>query len=501
MNFRPSLRQVPQIPSWSKTKEALKSKRGRYLIGIALDLTCLSLIIINGAQPAARLISPFIEPLYQNQKTAEVRSTKESFSFAPGSATNKFPKIRFQNLNTLAYFDLPISSDGSFNKNSKGYINFKSDAANTLFNRAHLSGTKVLATLTMTNTSHIRALLDDQTIQQRLIEEAVTEVKEAGIDGVAVDLEPAGVISSDYANKLNKFMANLTLKMHQEISLSKVAIVLPSKANGSGNLFDPEGLAQSTDQIFVMAANFAVPEVQNALPINPVYGYNERSYWSDVSEALNSFENTVPTEKLVLERAWYGDGEHYPLYIPDNQPQTRPHESPATEVVMNEETLDKLVKSVPSSARAAARKNIPIIAKALKDEAILNSNVLAYALATIEHETAGTFEPIEEIQGRFSARRLGYEGGMNYFGRGFIQLTHLRNYKTIGERIGLGDSLAAKPEIASKPEISAKILAAFFKDNNIAHLATVGNFYAARMPVNPDRNAGRVAQLAWKYDY
>jgi hypothetical protein len=166
---------------------------------------------------------------------------------------------------------------------------------------------------------------------------------------------------------------------------------------------------------------------------------------------------------------------------------------------LDSEKVDRLVSEVPSKAREAARRNIPLIGKALEEEGILDSNVLSYALATIEHETDATFEPLHEIQGRFSARRLGYEGGTNYFGRGFIQLTHLRNYRMVGERIGMGDQLARNPELASNPEVSAKILAAFFKDNNVANLASRGQFIAARRPVNPDYNGYKVASLAWKY--
>src|SRR5258708_40187417 len=108
---------------------------------------------------------------------------------------------------------------------------------------------------------------------------------------------------------------------------------------------------------------------------------------------------------------------------------------------MDAQTMDKLVAGVPDPAKAAARRNVPYIAKALEDEGILNSNVLAYALATVEHETASTFEPIDEFNGRKSARRLGYEGGTAYYGRRFVQLAHVRNYEMIVERIGLGEKL------------------------------------------------------------
>ena len=124
---------------------------------------------------------------------------------------------------------------------------------------------------------------------------------------------------------------------------------------------------------------------------------------------------------------------------------------------------------------------------------------MAYALATIEHETAGTFEPIEEYGGRQQARKLGYGGGENYYGRGFIQLTHADNYRAIGQRIGMGDALVKNPALALRPDISAKILAAFFKDRGVAKEASKGNFYAARGPVNGTDKAREIAQIAQRY--
>jgi len=139
------------------------------------------------------------------------------------------------------------------------------------------------------------------------------------------------------------------------------------------------------------------------------------------------------------------------------------------------------------------------ISKALEAEGILSPNVLAYALATIKHETAGTMEPIREYGGPQQATRLGYSGGKNYYGRGYIQLTHDYNYKTIGQRIGMGDELLKNPDLALDPDVAAKILAAFFKDRGVAEAAENGDFYGARRGVNGTDKADKIAQLAKQY--
>lgn len=140
-----------------------------------------------------------------------------------------------------------------------------------------------------------------------------------------------------------------------------------------------------------------------------------------------------------------------------------------------------------------------IISKALEAEGILTPNVLAYALATIKHETDGTMQPIKEYKGESQAVKLGYSGGKNYYGRGYIQLTHDYNYKTIGQRIGMGDELFNNPELALNPEIAAKILAVFFKDKGVAAAADRGDFIGARKPINGTDKAQLIANMTTNY--
>lgn len=149
------------------------------------------------------------------------------------------------------------------------------------------------------------------------------------------------------------------------------------------------------------------------------------------------------------------------------------------------------------------------IDQALKQEGINDPKVKAYALATIQHETAGTNAPIDEYGGDQYFTKM-YEGrsdlgntqpgdGAKYHGRGFIQLTGRYNYRKMGERIGA--DLENNPELAKDPVIAAKILAAFFKDRGVADAAQSGDFIGARRPVNGTDQAHKIAQMAQQYLY
>lgn len=95
---------------------------------------------------------------------------------------------------------------------------------------------------------------------------------------------------------------------------------------------------------------------------------------------------------------------------------------------------------------------------------------IAYILATTYHETAHTMEPIEEYgrgkahdygkmldMGRGPGQRVAYsEPKQLYYGRGYVQLTWLSNYRGVGKKIGA--DLANQPQLAMQPGIAAKIL-------------------------------------------
>lgn len=63
------------------------------------------------------------------------------------------------------------------------------------------------------------------------------------------------------------------------------------------------------------------------------------------------------------------------------------------------------------------------------------------------------------------AKTVGNQGGddgWNYRGRGFNQLTGIKNYEKYGRMIGMGNQLVENPELVNDPKIAVKIALAFF---------------------------------------
>ena len=94
---------------------------------------------------------------------------------------------------------------------------------------------------------------------------------------------------------------------------------------------------------------------------------------------------------------------------------------------------------------------------------LLDPATRAYILATTQHETAGTYEPIEERGGPQYCSR--YDGrsdlgncqpgdGYRYRGRGYVQLTGRRNYELYSRLTG--KNLLDFPDLGKEPHTAAR---------------------------------------------
>ena len=76
------------------------------------------------------------------------------------------------------------------------------------------------------------------------------------------------------------------------------------------------------------------------------------------------------------------------------------------------------------------------------------------------------------------AKTVGNQGGddgFKYRGRGFNQLTGIKNYEKYGQLIGMGNKLVEDPELVNDTEIAAKIAIAFFTNGKTPDFPDFGN--------------------------
>jgi predicted chitinase len=154
--------------------------------------------------------------------------------------------------------------------------------------------------------------------------------------------------------------------------------------------------------------------------------------------------------------------------------------------------------------------NEKLIVQEAKRQGVKDPAQIAYILATAKHESA-SFSTLEEIQGRSQARKLGYSGGENYYGRGYVQLTHDYNYEKYSKI--LSKKLGKKIDLKKNPDLLVKdaSLSAFVLVHGMMNGAFTGaglpkyvgggkkDFYNARRTVNGTDKAQLFANTAQDY--
>jgi peptidoglycan hydrolase-like protein with peptidoglycan-binding domain len=89
------------------------------------------------------------------------------------------------------------------------------------------------------------------------------------------------------------------------------------------------------------------------------------------------------------------------------------------------------------------------VAKEAHRQGVSDRNQICYIMATIQHETAGTYKPIAE----FGGKNRPYAP---YYGRGYVQLTHKFNYEKYSQL--LNRDFVNHPDQVMEPDVSLFII-------------------------------------------
>lgn len=131
----------------------------------------------------------------------------------------------------------------------------------------------------------------------------------------------------------------------------------------------------------------------------------------------------------------------------------------------------------------------------------LSKEMIAYILATIQHETGGKLEPVEEAFYLPDAKRKSYQRSLRYypyFGRGDIQLTWVANYEWVTKMFTpvdvyvdgrLGDDVptnfVAHPEGLLHPQISLMVVFVGMTMGMFRRNHTLSRYFPKKGKVDP----------------
>jgi hypothetical protein len=168
--------------------------------------------------------------------------------------------------------------------------------------------------------------------------------------------------------------------------------------------------------------------------------------------------------------------------------------------------------SLGSFAGGNRQATVDAILDECRREGVTMLEQQAYIIATVQHETGGLFSPVRERfenhepQNEKSRRRLRYNmreaKDYIYYGRGYVQLTHVEHYRTYGRL--LSADLEADPDLALQPSVALFVLVHGMMNGTFGHRLDRHirerprrvDFVGARHSVNGTDRADSIADLS-----
>jgi len=126
------------------------------------------------------------------------------------------------------------------------------------------------------------------------------------------------------------------------------------------------------------------------------------------------------------------------------------------------------VSKIPSEWEQKASNLVPTLVKAFREQGITNPKVLAYACATICHESS--WDP-NATNTNDAASKTGYPGA------GLAQITWKDNYKAVSDATGI--DFVGHPKYMFEPYKSLQAKAAFYKLNKMIAYIEKGDYESA----------------------
>lgn len=258
----------------------------------------LALVLTGGLSPGAHLSTAS-----DDDRSAD----REVFGFLPHWELSRADSIDLETLTTLAWFGVEAGSDGRLVREidgspTPGWAGWTSDAFGALQARAQDAGVRVVLTVErfawdVAGRQATKRLLSDPLRRDRLVDEIVAAVAEAGVDGVNLDFEPMPPSARDHfvrlVRALRRGLDTLDPGLQLTFDLTPDVTSFPLR-----RLVD-DGAA---DAAVLMAYEYRTASSRDAGSVAPLHDPDGL----DVRESLDRSLARAPADRLILAMPWYG---------------------------------------------------------------------------------------------------------------------------------------------------------------------------------------------------
>jgi spore germination protein YaaH len=169
------------------------------------------------------------------------------------------------------------------------------------FQKAVPQEKKTILTLRMIDTKKNAKILQDKTLQKKIVAQTIEFANTHGFSGVMLDLEMSALPFDSLVNQINTFTALLS-QQAKENNL-QFSSILSGDTLYRVRPFDVTSLAKSADSVFIMAYDFHKAR-GNPGPNLPING--KETYGYDLTTMADDFLQKVPNKKLHIIFGLFG---------------------------------------------------------------------------------------------------------------------------------------------------------------------------------------------------
>jgi spore germination protein YaaH len=233
-----------------------------------------------------------------------------------GSPTLGYTTWNLGLLTTVVYFSLSVNSgDGALVRSGTGWNVWISSTLVNFVSAAHAAGTKVIVSLNLHDfsTSPTNQVCQGLTSTSagNTINEALTQMSAAHVDGINVDYEGTDTTCADGGTSRDE-MVSFVQRLRTAMPAGSFLVIDTYSGSAEDNLefFNITGLSPYVDAFFVMAYDMDVAnsaEVPLSCPVycmNPVSPLN--TYRFNVSKSITQYTALVPPSQMILGQPYYG---------------------------------------------------------------------------------------------------------------------------------------------------------------------------------------------------
>lgn len=257
--------------------------------------------------------SPFTSFFYivETLTHPHAKMKKEVMGFLPYWRMDDSKYIKFDLLTEVNFFSLNIDGKGNFvkvvkNETDPGWLVWNQQRVKDLITKTRISGGEFTVTIMASQNNIIDNLLKNQSAQDNLIRNIVSEVESRHLDGVTIDFEYQGNADSRLKTAFTAFTGRLSEELHKVSDEIDFELTLLPTEDRSEGLFDIPRLVKVVNRFVGMTYDYYGANSEIAGPVAPMKGFAEKKYFFDVTTAYNDYLKYIPKEKILMGIPYYG---------------------------------------------------------------------------------------------------------------------------------------------------------------------------------------------------